>query len=355
MWSLTSKTHPRRTLWVGHLLGWTVLAALLSATMATRLPGMDISSWGRLFLSQWLFFLPWALLTPWWFGFFRSLPLSQRKAWRGGMHVLAALIWGSAMAVWNVGTEVLFGAPVSTWDDFWRGMLGILPLHLGIYGLCLGGERIAALYRRHRQREADLVEARWMALQSQVHPHFLFNTLNTISTLVEEDGEAARRMIARLGRLLRSSLSESDRQLVTLDEELELARLYLEIEEVRFEDRLRFEFQVEEGLGLIRVPPLLLQPLLENSIRHGIARRAGTGHLGIRVVRHGEGLRLQVEDDGVGMEASGEAGGGLGLHNIRARLEALYGERAHFVLTPGKVCGTLATVDLPVLHQELAS
>jgi LytS/YehU family sensor histidine kinase len=198
---------------------------------------------------------------------------------------------------------------------------------------------------RASQLETALTRAQLHSLKAQLHPHFLFNTLNSISALIPRDAEAADRMLARLGDLLRMALEDSGAQVATLERELRFVHTYLEIEQVRFGPRLAVRTEVEEGLERVTVPCLLLQPLVENALRHGVAKKAGPGSLAVRVQRAGAALRLEVEDDGPGLPAVFKEG--VGLANTKARLRRLYGADHAFRLERGQAGGVLVTIELP--------
>src|SRR5437764_2238418 len=180
--------------------------------------------------------------------------------------------------------------------------------------------------------KTQLAQAQLRALKMQLHPHFLFNTLHSISSLVLEDPTKANSMIARLGDFLRLTLENSEQQLVSLKEEAEFLRCYLEIEQVRFGDRLTVEFQIEPAALAAEVPHLILQPVVENAIRHAIAPRATPGSIKVAAKQTGGLLRLEVTDNGPGLMTSDDAleSQGLGLKNVRARLEQLYGNQHCF-------------------------
>ncbi|HMY72359.1 MAG TPA: histidine kinase, partial [Blastocatellia bacterium] len=181
-------------------------------------------------------------------------------------------------------------------------------------------------------------------------PHFLFNTLNTIATLVrKQDNDAAVRMLAGLSDLLRHTLAQVDKQEVPLKQELEFIEQYLEIEQARFRDRLTVHWQVASETLTASVPNLILQPLVENAVRHGISKRAAGGTIEIRAWRDGDELLMQVRDDGPGLPESAEAspGLGVGLANTQARLERLYGANHKFTLRNGK--GVTVTLAIPFL------
>jgi len=193
----------------------------------------------------------------------------------------------------------------------------------------------------------DLAVAQLRALQSQLNPHFLFNALNSVVTLIGKDPPLAQRTVVRLADLLRATLRAGEAQEVTLQQELELTTRYLEIEQVRFADRLSVEWDIAET-GPVLVPAFGLQPLVENAVLHGIGPRPGPGRLVIRARRDGDSLVLTVEDNGAGPGGGpGKAGGGVGLTNLRARLSRLYGDAARLELAERPVGGAIASLRLP--------
>ncbi|MGZ3482915.1 MAG: sensor histidine kinase [Gemmatimonadaceae bacterium] len=191
---------------------------------------------------------------------------------------------------------------------------------------------------------AQLADARLNALRTQLNPHFLFNTLNAISTLVEEDPRGARRMIARLSDLLRHTL-EGDEQEIPLASELEMLRRYLDIMEVRFQGKLELSIETEASLDDALVPNLVLQPLVENAFRHGLALMQTVGRVAVRVVRDDGDLVLTVRDNGRG--PAKEVRDGVGLSNTRARLTQLYGARQRLALTAAEGGGALVELRFP--------
>src|SRR5205085_3675512 len=225
-------------------------------------------------------------------------------------------------------------------------------------------------YRRHQQEELkisrleaalahaqlEITQAQLQALKMQLQPHFLFNTLNSISTLLDEDVEAADEMLARLGDFLRLTLDNSGAQEVTLQEELEFLRCYLEIERVRFQDRLAVELKIDADALAARVPNLILQPLVENAIRHGIVARRGPGRIEIRASRTDGLLRLQVKDNGPGLHADSGASPtlkrGLGFALTRERLERLYATRQSLTLVDAPEGGLEVTLEIPFVAAE---
>jgi two-component system, LytTR family, sensor kinase len=189
-------------------------------------------------------------------------------------------------------------------------------------------------------------------LKMQLHPHFLFNTLNSISALLHQDPGLADRMIARLGDFLRLTLDNSGSQEVTLQRELEFLKCYLEIERVRFQDRLTVSYDVAPETLDAMVPNLVWQPIVENAIRHAIAPRAGSGRIEVRAQRIGSKLQLQVKDDGPGLSSKQGSNGskGVGLANTRERLRQLYGDEQRFELGSGSDRGLVVTLEIPFNH-----
>jgi signal transduction histidine kinase len=186
---------------------------------------------------------------------------------------------------------------------------------------------------RSAELESLLREAQLRALRSQLNPHFLFNTLHSIAELVHEDPNLAEQLILRLGELLRKVLASSGRQEVTLAEEIEFIKAYLDIEQMRLGDRLRVEWDVAQDVLCLKVPSLVLQPLVENAVQHGIAALNWPGELPIRAWRENGFLHLQVRDTGPGLPMPGEAtNAGIGLSNTEARLRTIFGERHRFEL-----------------------
>jgi LytS/YehU family sensor histidine kinase len=196
----------------------------------------------------------------------------------------------------------------------------------------------------------ELVQARLQALRMQLNPHFLFNTLNTISALIHENPDAADRMIVRLSELLRRTLDRGDVQEVPLREELEFLRSYLDIEQMRFPDRLTVTFDIEPKTQELLVPQLILQPLVENALRHGILPReeAGRVEISARVV-DGQHLELKVRDDGSGLPAANGSPGreGIGLQNVRSRLAQLYGAAQQLEIGNASTGGVEARIRIP--------
>jgi two-component system, LytTR family, sensor kinase len=215
---------------------------------------------------------------------------------------------------------------------------------------------LIALYRESRARElrtaqleAELAQAQLQALQSQIQPHFLFNALNTISALIYEDAQAADMMIVRLSNFLRGLLNSSQAQEVTLQEELDFLDLYLDIMRPRFEERLKISLAVEPGINQALLPKLILQPLVENSIKHAADPVSGAVHIKIEATRNNGSLLLQVKDNGPGLPTDEQTilTRGVGLSNTVKRLNHLYGDRQKFAIQNADNGGLLIQVTLP--------
>jgi two-component sensor histidine kinase len=304
----------------------------------------------------------WALTTVAIFWLARRFPLDRGRVLRGiAVHLVAAVV----IALARSGVMVVLGWYVP-WvrarifsTQFW----GTSSQNFLFYALLLGIAHLVLYYRRYREREQaaerlarGLTEARLQALKMQLQPHFLFNTLNAISALIPADAKPARRMLARLGDLLRSTLDHEATQEVTLREELAFLEPYLEIEQARLEDRLTVVMTIEPETLDARVPHLILQPLVENAVRHGIATRIEPGRVEISAVRGPDGrfLLLEVRDDGRGVDRDHELGTrrGVGLINIRSRLEQLYGSEHRFKLENQAAGGVLVQIALPFHRAE---
>lgn len=224
---------------------------------------------------------------------------------------------------------------------------------------CQIGSRLEALAhereRLERQgREATLrqlaAQAELKALRAQINPHFLFNSLNTVADLIVTDPAKAETMTVLLAKVFRHVLMQSDRQLTRVGEEMDFLRTYLSIEEVRFGDRLRVTMDVDPAVSRETIPSLILQPVVENAIKHGLAPKIGEGNLSIVADWDGDFVRLAVEDDGVGPDAAVDSkpnGSGVGLKIIAERLRALYDDRASLSIEKAAVCGSRVTILIP--------
>lgn len=227
---------------------------------------------------------------------------------------------------------------------------------IGVAHALIYAEREARRRQQAQELETQLANANLHALAGQLNPHFLFNALNSIAEMVHRDPDVADRMLGGLGELLRQSLASPQVQDVSLAEELAFLDHYVDIEKMRLGPRLRFECNVAVEALSARVPHLLLQPLVENAIRHAVAPRPTPGRVSVRAQCDGGRLVLQVQDDGDGRgDASASAGTGIGLRNTRARLEGLYGADHSFQLSPAPEGGMIARVEVPFRRLRAAA
>jgi LytS/YehU family sensor histidine kinase len=207
---------------------------------------------------------------------------------------------------------------------------------------------------REAELRGELARAQVQALERRLHPHFLFNALNTISSVMYDDVAGADRMIAGLSELLRQALRSGEAQVVSLAEELQLLERYLAIMRARFSDRLTFAVDVEEQARTAMVPPLLLQPLVENAIRHGANPASHRVNAALCVRREGQSLRVEIRDDGRGLAEGSDAKEGVGLSTTVRRLTALYGDAHTFSLQNMAEGGLRVTIELPFQRAEPA-
>jgi signal transduction histidine kinase len=233
--------------------------------------------------------------------------------------------------------------------------LSTLAFGVGAYLSVIGVELAIRYFSEAREREVQmarlaeqLTNARFAALQSQLNPHFLFNTLNTIAVRARDgDSPGTVRMVEQLSEVLRRTLSRHRENEVPLEEELELVREYLAIEQARFSDRLEATFDIEHTTTTAAVPSFALQHLIENAIRHGIAKSPGAGRVRIVARRDRDTLELSVTDDGLGFGANRAMPPGHGLATTQERLRALYGDAASLAFSSANTAGTVATLRVP--------
>lgn len=288
----------------------------------------------------------------------RRFPVEVPRPSRVAIHVLAASVIAVVHSVYEIGL-MLWMQPYDRMTDslaeldFGQILLSRLPLEWILYCMVLGSVTAFEFYQRYHERalqaahlERSLVDAKLHALELQLQPHFLFNTLNAIAGLVRTNHkDHAVTMVAGLADLLRYSLDHAGRQRVPLAEEMDMLERYLGIERARFPDRMSFTLALAEDAGRAAVPMLVLQPLAENAVRHGIARTAAGGTIEVEANRVGERLRIRMRNSGT-LDATYVEG--IGLKNTRERLAALHGEAATLSLAPVDR-GVIAELDLPFL------
>lgn len=328
-------------------LGWTLFGVFFALQNYVNAAYFGQKLFFGTTLAVWLICgYAWLLLTPIVIYLSEKFFIERGRVKRNlAIHLLA----GSAISLLQLSVFIfvrqwLLGNPQKTFSfstDFQKLFVGEFHVNLLIYWIVVGIWHLRLINRRYLERERErarlalstarletnLAEARLDALKMQLHPHFLFNTLNSISVLMTDDAKAANRMLVRLSELLRVALKSESSQEISLKDELEFLRGYLEIEQIRFQDRLTVDFAIEKETLEARVPNLILQPLVENAIRHGIAPLSEAGKITIETRRENGFVELAVSDNGAGFDDSPAKSNGIGLKNTRERLEKLYGER----------------------------
>ncbi|MEO7456540.1 MAG: histidine kinase [Gemmatimonadaceae bacterium] len=357
--SASGRSLGRAAAWMLVPAGW-LLAALVSSSQG----GMRISE-GRAIPMPWLEIFTDALYDyAWWAAFTPVIILAVRRiesprptTRRIAGHVLL----GTAVIASHFLLRAWVALPGDTvhLSRSWRGFRSGLPSALGLYLLVAAGAALYVSSRRARERDRDaaalalrtsrletqLVEAQLGVLRAQLHPHFLFNALHAVSALIDWKPREARRMLTQLSDLLRMALDFSDLREVPLTREVEWLEHYLELQQARFAERLVVHLRIAPSATAALVPPLVLQPLVENAIKHGIETRPEGGRVEIIAERDGRWLRLRVVNDGTGLDST--ASPGVGLRNTRDRLRALYGDDHQVVLRPNEPVGVEAYVELP--------
>jgi two-component system, LytTR family, sensor kinase len=351
-----------RWFWIAAIWGGIGLFDATQTVFVMRAEGMH-HYWGRLFFTLLISWLPWMLATPFVLRLSRRYPPANwRRISTWGAHLAACAGIGLVYAAWVALWEDMLNPWALTprpdpflelgWHKFTNGLLSYVIL----YSLILLADHIQrsreqlALQQTETARLSErLSKAQLSALRRQIEPHFLFNTLNAIAGLVREQrNDAAVSMIAGLSDFLRRVLQDSDRQQVALSEELEFTQKYLDIQKARFAERLQFSVDVPAELLSAQVPSLILQPMVENAVKHGIARRVQGGAIRIAASRMNGTLTLRVYNDGPSLPAGWEKShSGIGISNVRTRLQSLYGKAFDLSLRNRHPGGVEASVSLP--------
>jgi two-component system LytT family sensor kinase len=360
---MTAKTISQRS-WLKWILigaGWTLFAFFFASEVAVNRAylGRPVN-FGRA-LTVWLVcaFL-WFAATPLILWLARRFPL-ERHRWL--QSVLVHLAAGSTLSFVLLGLYVLIMSLLGLEPDrqtflqtFRNQLVGSFHSEVLTYWMVIGLCHVVDYHHKYRERElrasqleTRLAQAQLDALKMQLHPHFLFNTLNSISVLMTEDVVAARRMLTQLSELLRASLENVGAHEVSLRDELEFLKNYLQIEQTRFQDRLTVRMEIESAALDAQVPNLILQPLVENAIRHGIARRAQPGLIEIHAARENGMVRLQVRDNGPGLGSVSHENliKGIGLSNTESRLKQLYGSAHNFEINDRSGGGLEVVITIP--------
>lgn len=364
------RSNSPRWFWIAAIWSGVGLFDATQTVFVMRAEGMH-HYWLHLFFTILFSWLPWALATPLVLSLGRKYPAAEWRrvsAWLAHLAACAAI--GLASAGWDAMWEVwlnpwaLSPAPRS-FAQLWlykfdNGLLADVILYgviLVVGSMLDSRERLARQQTETARLNEQLSKAQLSALRRQIEPHFLFNTLNAIAGLVREKrGDDAIRMIAALSDFLRRVVEDSGRQQVPLAEELEFAQQYLDIQKVRFAERLQIRVDVPVELFPAQVPSLILQPMVENAVKHGIAKRVQGGAIRIAAARTNGRLTLSVYNDGPGLPEGWEkTQSGVGISNVRTRLQNLYGDKFEMSMRNQAPGGVEVSVSVPFTFQPAAN
>ncbi len=353
------QTSPRWKVIGGVFAAWTLFGFLLGQQVYALRAG-DTLTWGQAITLEIAYCDAWALLTPVVLRLRSYFPVNGIR-WKRTVpiHLLCSLVMAAAAKTLSL---LLIAALRVSWlkfpstDNLLRSILGTLDYGAVLYAIVL---LIAQTFESLRQHHADqinaahlrtqLAEAQLRALRMQMHPHFLFNALNSVSALIHENPNGADRLVAKLSDLLRIFLKSSEADEVRLEQEIHFLQQYLDIQKIRFEERLLIDIHLDPRTRNASVPSLILQPLVENAIRHGIAERENEGTIEIHSKLEEGRVILSVADNGDGRAPSGVAfaSEGTGLRNTRRRLETIYGRDYQFRMERQLQGGVLAFISIP--------
>jgi two-component system, LytTR family, sensor kinase len=344
---LPARARPHYGVRYPQVLGVATLLGIVSSALAvqfTRALGRPETDWISLVILNCTYWYVWAIFTPsivWLSQHFRFERPDLLRAVAVHLPSVALFCFAhiAAMAGMQWWLMTASGRSFSWWVEVKRSALQNFDWEMMTYWAIAGLSHAVLYYRESRDRalrasqlETQLVEAQMAALQQQLQPHFLFNTLHAVSALMHKDVEAADRTLTRLSDLLRMTLETLGQHENTVKAELDFLSKYLEIEQTRFADRLVVRFDIEPETLDALVPTLLLQPLVENAIKHGVARKSGPGHIDISARRQQDKLWLEVRDDGLGLSETALIAlqKGIGVSTTRARLQHLFGADFRF-------------------------
>lgn len=330
---------------------------------APLLVGSELPDWTeqRWVILGWMMWIPMTYIAV---GFARLFPLNTNRAiLYAPLHVVGAvlcssvggLLWISLIWVFT-GGEIEFGARLQ------RAFVGAVPIDSIIYFAVLTGVYGFDYYRMHKEEQrmadrlrADLAEAELTTLRTQLNPHFLFNALNAVASHIREDASEAIQMVAELGDFLRSVLELGGKHAISVEEEIRMLERYLAVQYIRFQNALTVDISVDPDVSDAQVPSLMLQPLVENAIHHGIQSRNGGGRIWVIAKRSGSNVEIRILDDGQGPEMTSEklTKRGIGLQNVEMRLRHLFGRQYSLALGRCLHRGTTVTgVTIEVPYQE---
>lgn len=357
-------TRSNRWIWIAAI--WCAGALFdASQTMLIMHALVGHGAWLGPFLVAFVSWLPWALATPLIVSLARRYPIAHGSVLKtAGAHVAAFAVISTVAEAWAAMLRVMFNpwhhTPPSTFAHTWYTSLTdqiltfviVYVLILTITYVVDSREKMERQMTEAARLNEELSRAQLAALRRQMDPHFMFNTLNSIVGLVRDQrNDAAISMIVGLSEFMRRTSADSHRAQVTLTEEVEYLQRYIDIQKVRFGDRLRISLDIPAELGEAQVPSLLLQPLVENAIKHGVSKRVAGGEIRVAGAHHDGNLKLTVYNDGPWMQENAEASsGGVGLDNLRTRLLILYSGRSELRLRPLDTGGVEVVVTLPLVE-----
>ncbi|HZZ20541.1 MAG TPA: sensor histidine kinase [Opitutaceae bacterium] len=344
--------------------GWVALWSLVALAIASEIYlssnflGRSIT-WGEAIsdsLEDWYVYGALSLAVVW---LARRYPPERGSRWAAaGIHLVAALAFSFAYVllrtlVGEVDSRIA-GEPASFGEIFHPLFVRTIPFNLLVYGVILSMSHALDYYRKYHDRtvqtlelEKHLTEARLQALLHQLKPHFLFNTLNGIASLMHTDVDAADKMLVRLSELLRITMSHTGAPKTSLREEVAFIERYLDIEKIRFRNRLEVSIAVDQDAIEAQVPSLILQPMVENAMHHGVEPNSRMGRIEVRGARKDGNLVLSISDNGAGIPEGGFKRQGIGVANTRARLTELYGSEQKFEMANGPKGGLCVTITIP--------
>lgn len=349
---------------------WTIIGLFATIQTYIHYSVHNFERKGSLIWSQLLIeILPpwyyWALITPLVFYIGKKFPLRLEKIWfTFPINLIFSIVLTFPfLIVSSFFYHLSFGLPISIegiWSFIYKHLISDFHFSLLTYWAILGFGFAFNFYRQLREREIQatkmalhssqlenqLIQAKLDTLKSQIHPHFLFNTLNAVSAIMGRDLKSARRVIARLSELLRINLETSDKQFVSFREELDLLNLYLEIEQERFRHRLTINIDIPTEIWECEVPHFILQPLVENAIKHGISNNESNGLIKISAFRNDDKLQIQIDDNGKGIPDNLKEG--IGLSNTKERLEKLYRSDYKLIFQDSDLGGTRVLLRIPL-------
>lgn len=341
-------------LWLGIWAVWTALALMSAAQTALLLSMRSIPfEWWTLLASRLADWYTCAMFTPLFLWLARRYPIG-RDTWKKSLAIHFPIAVVAVIIKYAVYVPIERALSHRT-DSMPSVLVSNMLLETMFVWATIAAVHGIEFYRRYRDRDlaahrlsAELSRAQLDALRSQLHPHFLFNTLNAIATLIHTDPDAADSMITRLADLMRGALQYASGHDCTLADELVLARTYVDIMQRRFAERVTVEWAIPPALAAARVPAFLLQPLLENAFEHGASNERPATTVAVRAERDGDVLHVTVSDDGAGLPDDASLDEGIGLSNTRRRLAALYGAAASLAVGPAREShGTTVTATLP--------